>query len=58
MPETLQCLMPPNLGIRVLHISTCIYNTHNTGIDPSDGSVLSYNLLRQAQKHARLQTML
>lgn len=52
MPETLQCLMPPNLGIRVLHISTCIYNTHNTGIDPSDGSVLSYNLLRQAQKHA------
>lgn len=58
IPAILQCLMPPSLDIWVLHISTCIYSTHNTGIDPSDCTGLLYNLLRQAQKHAWLQTKL
>jgi len=36
MSATLQCLMPPYMGIAVLLTATCIFNTHNIVIDLSD----------------------
>lgn len=35
MSTALQCLVPPYVGMRVLHIDTCIFNTHDTELDLS-----------------------